>query len=172
RFSALRCGADRNRLRLERTRPIRLPRGNHIGPACHHGCGPRHRHRLHPRELHRRPDLRLRGSESEGEMSIGTPKQPTNAPITEAARRDPVDPGRKRWQIRFPKALRTPLGFVGAGILVIWLLVAIFAPLLAPFDPLAQNFPRLSAPNGENLLGTDTLGRDVLSRILVAARTT
>ena len=105
-------------------------------------------------------------------MSIGTPKQPTNAPITEAARRDPVDPGRKRWQIRFPKALRTPLGFVGAGILVIWLLVAIFAPLLAPFDPLAQNFPRLSAPNGENLLGTDTLGRDVLSRILVAARTT
>ena len=55
---------------------------------------------------------------------------------------------------------------------MIWLIVAIFAPLLAPFDPLAQNFPRLSAPNGENLLGTDTLGRDVLSRILVAARTT
>ena len=105
-------------------------------------------------------------------MSIGTPKQPTNAPIAEAAHHDPVVPGLKRWQIRFPRALRTPLGFVGAGILVIWLIVAIFAPLLAPFDPLAQNFPRLSAPNGENLLGTDTLGRDVLSRILVAARTT
>ncbi|TNM53343.1 ABC transporter permease [Brevibacterium sediminis] len=105
-------------------------------------------------------------------MSIGTPKQPANAPITEAARRDPVDPGLKRWQIRFPKALRTPLGIVGAGILVLWLIAAIFAPLLAPFDALAQNFPRLSAPNGENLLGTDTLGRDVLSRILVAARTT
>ncbi|WP_169251825.1 ABC transporter permease [Brevibacterium sp. 'Marine'] len=105
-------------------------------------------------------------------MSIGTPKQPAKAPVTEAARRDPVEPGLKRWQIRFPKALRTPLGFVGAGILVIWLIVAIFAPLLAPFDPLAQNFPRLSAPNGENLLGTDALGRDVLSRLLVAARTT
>ncbi|MCS4591449.1 ABC transporter permease [Brevibacterium sediminis] len=105
-------------------------------------------------------------------MSIGTPKQPANAPITEAARRDPVDPGLKRWQIRFPKALRTPLGIVGGGILVLWLIAAIFAPLLAPFDALAQNFPRLSAPNGENLLGTDTLGRDVLSRILVAARTT
>ncbi|WP_152347759.1 ABC transporter permease [Brevibacterium sp. CFH 10365] len=106
-------------------------------------------------------------------MSIGTPKHPANAPTgTEAAPRDPVDPGLKRWQIRFPKALRTPLGFVGAGILVLWLIVAIFAPLLAPFDPLAQNFPRLSAPSSENLLGTDTLGRDVLSRILVAARTT
>lgn len=105
-------------------------------------------------------------------MSIGTPKQPTDYPNTEAARRDSVEPGLKRWRIRFPKALRTPLGIVGAGILVLWLIAAIFAPLLAPFDPLAQNFPRLSAPNGENLLGTDTLGRDVLSRILVAARTT
>ena len=99
-------------------------------------------------------------------MSIGTPKQPptnTDSTTAEAADRNPVDPGVKRWQRRFPKALRTPLGFIGAIILAIWLIVALFAPLLAPFNPLTQDFPRLSPPGGENLLGTDTLGRDALS---------
>ncbi|PCC57981.1 D-ala-D-ala transporter subunit [Brevibacterium aurantiacum] len=108
-------------------------------------------------------------------MSIGTPKQPptnTDSTTAEVADRNPVDRGVKRWQVRFPKALRTPLGFIGGIILAIWLIVALFAPLLAPFNPLAQDFPRLSAPGGENLLGTDTLGRDVLSRLVVAARTT
>ncbi|WP_231446249.1 ABC transporter permease [Brevibacterium zhoupengii] len=108
-------------------------------------------------------------------MSIGTPKQPptnTDSTTAEVADRNPVDRGVKRWQLRFPKALRTPLGFIGGIILAIWLIVALFAPLLAPFNPLAQDFPRLSAPGGENLLGTDTLGRDVLSRLIVAARTT
>ncbi|TSI18524.1 ABC transporter permease [Brevibacterium aurantiacum] len=108
-------------------------------------------------------------------MSIGTPKQPptnTTSASAEVADRNPVDRGVKRWQFRFPKALRTPLGFIGAIILSIWLIVALFAPLLAPFNPLAQDFPRLSAPGGGNLLGTDTLGRDVLSRLIVAARTT
>ena len=106
-------------------------------------------------------------------MSIGSPKHPaTGSTRTEAATGDPLGPGVKRWQFRFPKSLRTPLGFVGAAILVIWLILAIFAPLVAPFDPLAQDFPRLTGPGAENILGTDTLGRDVFSRIVVAARTT
>ncbi|WP_350270945.1 ABC transporter permease [Brevibacterium sp. CBA3109] len=108
-------------------------------------------------------------------MSISSPKQPpTNTDSTDAEGldRNPVDLGVKRWKLRLPKALRTPLGFVGAVILAIWLIVAIFAPLIAPFNPLAQDFTRLSSPGGENLLGTDTLGRDVLSRLIVSARTT
>jgi ABC-type dipeptide/oligopeptide/nickel transport system permease subunit len=106
-------------------------------------------------------------------MSIGTPKYSAEGSTgAEAATRDPLTPGVKRWQLRFPRSLRTPLGFVGAAILLIWLIVAVFAPLIAPFDPLAQDFPRLAAPGSENLLGTDTLGRDVFSRIVVAARTT
>ncbi|TGD12338.1 ABC transporter permease [Brevibacterium sp. S111] len=106
-------------------------------------------------------------------MSIGSPKHPaTGSTRTEAATGDPLGPVVKRWQFRFPKSLRTPLGFVGAAILVIWLILAIFAPLVAPFDPLAQDFPRLTGPGAENILGTDTLGRDVFSRIVVAARTT
>lgn len=85
---------------------------------------------------------------------------------------DPVAPGLRRRGLRIPRALRTPLGILGAVIILFWVFVAIFADLLAPFDPLAQEFQRLSPPDGVNLLGTDTLGRDVLSRVLVAAQTT
>jgi peptide/nickel transport system permease protein len=58
-------------------------------------------------------------------------------------------------------------GLVIAGA---WILIAIFAPLLAPQDPLAQDFAITQAPSGAHPFGTDELGRDVLSRVLVAAR--
>ncbi len=52
-----------------------------------------------------------------------------------------------------------------------FLLLAIVGPHLAPYDPTAINIPkRLSAPGGEFLLGTDALGRDILSRLLHGAR--
>jgi peptide/nickel transport system permease protein len=65
---------------------------------------------------------------------------------------------------------RQPLGIVGAVIIVFWALVAIFAPLLAPYDPLAQNFKTLQGPSGAHWFGTDELGRDVLSRVIAGAR--
>ena len=80
--------------------------------------------------------------------------------------------GVKRRRFRFPKSLRSPLGITGAVVLVAWLFIALFAPMLAPYDAVAQSFGRTVAPGGENLLGTDTLGRDVLSRVLMASRTT
>lgn len=50
-------------------------------------------------------------------------------------------------------------------------LLAIFAPLIAPHDPLAQNvFNRLKPPSAEHWLGTDFFGRDILSRILYGAQ--
>ena len=50
-------------------------------------------------------------------------------------------------------------------------LVAIFAPSLAPYDPLEQNIvARLEPPSAEYLLGTDSFGRDVLSRLIYGAR--
>lgn len=53
----------------------------------------------------------------------------------------------------------------------IFIIVAVFGPMLAPYDPAAINIPnRLSPPTSENLLGTDALGRDILSRILFGAR--
>lgn len=62
-------------------------------------------------------------------------------------------------------------GWLGAGIVGLIVLAAIFAPLIAPYDPLALNIEdRLTAPDASHWLGTDQGGRDVLSRILFGAR--
>lgn len=62
-------------------------------------------------------------------------------------------------------------GWLGAGIVGLIVLAAIFAPLIAPYDPLALNIEdRLAAPDMTHWLGTDQGGRDVLSRILFGAR--
>jgi peptide/nickel transport system permease protein len=67
-------------------------------------------------------------------------------------------------------AWREPLALVGAAIALGWLLVAIFAPLLAPHDPLAQNAVPFEPPSRDHLFGTDELGRDIFSRVLYGAR--
>lgn len=65
---------------------------------------------------------------------------------------------------------RHPLGMIGTATVAIWLAIGVLAPFLAPFDPLAQDFARLSPPDPAHWFGTDALGRDVLSRTLYAAR--
>jgi len=67
-------------------------------------------------------------------------------------------------------AWRQPLAITGAVIAVAWLIVAIFAPLIAPHNPLAQNFVASQGPSAQHLFGTDELGRDVLSRVIYGAR--
>lgn len=70
--------------------------------------------------------------------------------------------------IRF-KAL--PLGSkLALGFLLLIALVAIFAPVLAPHDPLATDGAPIGAPNSEYLFGTDEVGRDILSRLMYGAR--
>jgi peptide/nickel transport system permease protein len=67
--------------------------------------------------------------------------------------------------------LRKPTFVLGAAILLFWVACAIFGGWIAPHDPLAQVLlARNSAPSGSHLLGTDPLGRDVLSRVIVGAR--
>ncbi|WP_206531653.1 ABC transporter permease [Affinirhizobium pseudoryzae] len=66
-----------------------------------------------------------------------------------------------------------PLGMIGLTIIVLFVLMAIFAPLLATHDPATQELGnRLAIPNAAHWLGTDELGRDVYSRILYGARVT
>lgn len=61
--------------------------------------------------------------------------------------------------------------WLGVAIVVALVLCAIFAPLIAPYDPNEQNIiVYLMPPSAENLLGTDQFGRDVLSRLLYGAR--
>jgi peptide/nickel transport system permease protein len=79
---------------------------------------------------------------------------------------------RPRFRTRVPRAWRTPLGIAGTVVAAIWILVAALGPVLWPYDPLAQDFPRLQAPDGVNWFGTDELGRDVFSRVLAGAQVT
>lgn len=67
--------------------------------------------------------------------------------------------------------LRSKAATIGALILLTWLLIAIFAPRLASYDPLAQDLIyRLKGPSELHWFGTDELGRDVFSRVLYGAR--
>jgi peptide/nickel transport system permease protein len=66
---------------------------------------------------------------------------------------------------------RKPLGAVSAGIILLLILTAIFASVLAPYDPLETRPDiRLQPPGREHLFGTDDIGRDVLSRIIYGSR--
>ena len=72
--------------------------------------------------------------------------------------------------VRF--ARRYPLGATGAVILLLLIAVAIFAPWIAHYDPVAQDIPnRLKPPGSEFWLGSDPFGRDVYSRIIYGTRT-
>lgn len=66
-----------------------------------------------------------------------------------------------------------PLTVLGAVIIGVLVVTAIFAPLLAPYSPVGQNLGmRLEPPGPDHWLGTDELGRDILSRIIHGARIT
>ncbi len=73
---------------------------------------------------------------------------------------------------RINPALRQPLAIVGGVIIVAWILIALFAPLIAPANSLAQNFTPSLPPSWQHLFGTDELGRDVLSRVIYGSRVT
>ncbi len=61
--------------------------------------------------------------------------------------------------------------WVGLWIFVLVVLAALFAPVLAPHDPIEQNIlDRLKPPSADHLMGTDYYGRDILSRLIFGAR--
>jgi peptide/nickel transport system permease protein len=66
---------------------------------------------------------------------------------------------------------RRPMAVGGMVVAGLFVLAALFAPLLAPYDPADTNFDAvLQGPSAAHLMGTDDLGRDVLSRIIYGAR--
>ena len=68
-------------------------------------------------------------------------------------------------------ARRNPRMLIGGGMVVAWLLAALFAPAIAPYDPVKVNvIDSLQPPNPTHWLGTDDLGRDMLSRVIWGAR--
>jgi peptide/nickel transport system permease protein len=64
-----------------------------------------------------------------------------------------------------------PLNLLALALIAVFALCALLAPVLAPYDPLAQELgQRLRPPSLEHWLGTDSLGRDIASRLLYGAR--
>ncbi|SHJ73567.1 ABC transporter permease [Paramaledivibacter caminithermalis] len=71
---------------------------------------------------------------------------------------------------------RNKAGFIGLIIFTVFLIIAIFASFIAPYDPMAMNFDdngaikRLQPPSSSHLLGTTWMGRDVFSQMIMGSR--
>lgn len=79
---------------------------------------------------------------------------------------------RRRLWAGLAVVFRSRVAVAGLAIVLFWLLVAVFAPLVAPHDPFAQDAAAINqGPSTLYPLGTDKLGRDVLSRLVYGART-
>lgn len=64
-----------------------------------------------------------------------------------------------------------PLPVIGLIIIILLIITAIFAPLLAPYDPFKMDMPnKLQSPNFKHYLGTDSLGRDTFSRVIYGSQ--
>jgi peptide/nickel transport system permease protein len=93
----------------------------------------------------------------------GTTLGPTSGKALKAAARGTRPP----WRLLLGK----PTFLVGAAVLLFWIVCAIFGHAIAPYNPLAQQLLGTNAaPSGAHWFGTDPLGRDVLSRVIVGAR--
>ncbi|MGO9078469.1 MAG: ABC transporter permease [Streptosporangiaceae bacterium] len=89
------------------------------------------------------------------------------APAAEVAIAHPARTEIPPWRL----LLGRPTFLAGAAILLFWIVCAVFGSAIAPHNPLAQNLLAVNAPpSAAHWLGTDQLGRDVLSRVIVGAR--
>jgi ABC-type dipeptide/oligopeptide/nickel transport system permease subunit len=82
-----------------------------------------------------------------------------------------VSPRARRRRLLRKRFLRRPLAVVGLVVALAFVLAAVFAPWIAPYSASATDFNALlKGPSGSHLLGTDELGRDILSRIIFGSR--
>ena len=79
-------------------------------------------------------------------------------------------PARRHPVVQF--ILHQPLGAAGLVFIVVMALAAVFAPWVTPYDPLAVDYGgMLAAPTWQHWMGTDSFGRDVMTRVIYGART-
>lgn len=96
--------------------------------------------------------------------------------MTDAALRTPASlaaaetlesPARRAWR----RLIRRKGAVLGLAVIAIFILLAVFAPLIVPFDPVATSWSLVrKAPSAQHWFGTDELGRDVLARVVFGAR--
>ncbi len=91
--------------------------------------------------------------------------------VLESPRRVPATRA-SAWVHSIPSPFRrSPLAVAAIAVVGVWLALAAAAPVLAPYEPLEQDIAgRLAPPTAGHWLGTDALGRDILSRVLYGAR--
>src|SRR5918998_242138 len=100
------------------------------------------------------------------EQGVAVSETVAGEPTTQA-----IQPRQRRWATLWRRFKRNKLAVVGLVIVVIMVLTAVFAPLIAPSDPQAQDYALTLRPPGEGgLMGTDSLGSDVFSRVVYGAR--
>jgi len=82
-----------------------------------------------------------------------------------------ADAGERPWQAALRRLARRPVALTGLAVAVFFVVVALAASLLAPYDPLATDWRLVRKPPSTlHLFGTDDLGRDVLARLIWGAR--
>lgn len=85
-------------------------------------------------------------------------------------------PGESLWRGAFRRLRRNPMAIIGASIMGLFVLVAVFAPLLAPYEPASTEWTELSTQSfvqgstSEHLLGIDRFGSDMLTQLIYGAR--
>ena len=99
------------------------------------------------------------------ERTISTAALALSPTIDEA-----VAVGRRRRLRRRRPALRRPLTVIGLVVVGAWFVLLVLGDVIAPADPSAQDYARFLSPNRDHWFGTDGLGRDVLSRVILGAR--
>src|SRR5438552_8610770 len=104
-------------------------------------------------------------------MALSTPASGTDAGALAAAGARPAARGTSLWRDGVRRLLRNRLAMAGGLVIVLLCLTAIFADVLAPLPYTKTNFGRLNeSPSRQYPLGTDALGRDLLSRMIYGAR--
>jgi peptide/nickel transport system permease protein len=77
----------------------------------------------------------------------------------------------KRWKAFYKKFKRNKLALIGGYIVLFYILVAIFAPIISPQDPFKIDLVnKLQPPSFDHWMGTDDKGRDILSRLIFGSR--
>jgi peptide/nickel transport system permease protein len=82
-----------------------------------------------------------------------------------------VDAGEWPWRLALRRLIRRRAALIGLAVVIFFVALALVAPLVAPYDPLATDWRWVrKPPSAQHLFGTDELGRDVLARIIWGAR--
>src|SRR5258705_4657204 len=94
-------------------------------------------------------------------------EHPIKSPVIAA----PSVPGLRPTRQRLSLLRKSPAAMIGTVILAVWIIIAIFGAQIAPYDINASESGAVwKPPSGNHLMGTDALGRDIFSRLLIAAQ--